>query len=225
MKSEIIVLSVGGSLIVPNEIDVDFIKSFKELLIKRPERFILVVGGGGTARKYQKALSVFDNISKDDGDWVGIAATKLNSEFIKSVFKKNCHPDVISNPLSELNFTEKFLIASGWKPGFSTDFDAVILAHNLGAIKVINLSNIKYAYDKDPNKFKDAKKIEKINWKDFRKIVGNKWNPGLNTPFDPIASKKAQELGLEVVILNGKDLTNLNDYFDGKKFIGTIIKD
>lgn len=223
MKNEIVVLSVGGSLIVPAEIDVDFVKKFKDLLMKRPERFILVVGGGGTARKYQKALANF-NVSKDDGDWVGIAATKLNAEFIKNVFKKNCHPDVVSNPLSELDFTEKFLVASGWKPGFSTDFDAVMLAHNLGAKKVINLSNIEYAYDKDPNKFKDAKRIENITWKNFRKIVGNKWNPGLNTPFDPIASKKAEELGLEVVIMDGKNLNNLNDCFDGKKFIGTMIK-
>ncbi|MFA5303846.1 MAG: UMP kinase [Candidatus Nanoarchaeia archaeon] len=224
MKSDIIILSVGGSLIVPNEIDVDFVKNFKELLLKRHERFILVVGGGSIARKYQKALTNFDS-SKDDGDWVGIAATKLNAEFIKNVFKKNCYPDVVSNPLVELNFKEKFMIASGWKPGFSTDFDAVLLANNFGAKKVINLSNIEYAYDKDPNKFKDAKKIENISWKEFRKIVGDKWNPGLNAPFDPIASKKAEELGLEVVIMNGKNLSNLNNYFDGKKFVGTKISD
>jgi uridylate kinase len=224
MNENIIVLSVGGSLVVPNEIDVDFIKSLKELLIKRNERFILVVGGGRTARKYQIALSNF-NISQDEKDWVGISATKLNAQLIKSVFGKSCNSLIVSNPTVKLDFNEKFLVASGWKPGFSTDFDAVMLAENFGAKKVINLSNIEYAYDKDPNKFGDAKKIKNINWDGFRKIVGDVWNPGLNAPFDPIASKKAQDLGLEVVILNGKNLNNLNNCFDNKNFIGTRISD
>ena len=68
-----------------------------------------------------------------------------------------------------------------------------------------------------------AKKIEKITWKDFRKIVGNKWDPGMNAPFDPIASKLAEEEKMEVAIMNGKDVQNLKNYLNGKKFKGTSI--
>jgi uridylate kinase len=89
--------------------------------------------------------------------------------------------------------------------------------------KIINLSNIDYAYDKDPKKNKDAKKIEKIGWPEFRKIVGKKWIPGLNAPFDPIASQKAEQLGLEVMIMNGKNLANLKKYFKDGRARGTII--
>jgi uridylate kinase len=89
---------------------------------------------------------------------------------------------------------------------------------------VVNLSNIDYVYNKDPKKFKNAKKIKEISWADFRKIVGDKWDPGLNVPFDPIASKIAQEAQMEVVIMNGKKLKNLENYLEGKKFTGTVIR-
>jgi len=123
---------------------------------------------------------------------------------------------------SELN--ESILVGAGWKPGFSSDYDAVLMAEKFGAKSLINLSNIEYVYTQDPKVNPDAKKIEKISWKDFREIVGNKWDPGMSAPFDPIASKKAQELKLSVAIMNGKNLINLGNYLEGKKFIGSLIK-
>jgi len=44
-------------------------------------------------------------------------------------------------------------------------------------------------------------------------------------PFDPIASKKAEELGLKVVILKGDNFENLERYFAGRDFVGTVIED
>ena len=58
----------------------------------------------------------------------------------------------------------------------------------------------------------------------MRNIVGGKWKPGLNVPFDPIACREAERLGLKVVII-GKGIKNLKNFFNGKKFRGTIIKD
>ncbi|MCX6740514.1 MAG: UMP kinase, partial [Candidatus Parcubacteria bacterium] len=87
-----------------------------------------------------------------------------------------------------------------------------------------NLTNTDYVYDKDPNKFTDAKPIEQINWPDFIKLVGTKWNPGAHVPFDPIASQMAAKLKLEVAILNGNNIWNLTSYINGGSFIGTIIK-
>jgi uridylate kinase len=88
----------------------------------------------------------------------------------------------------------------------------------------VNLSNIRYVCDKDPKYHKDAKPIKDISWKDFRKIVGDKWDPGANLPFDPVAAKEAQRLGLEVAIMDGRDLKNLDDYLSGKPFKGTTIR-
>ena len=228
MKFEkIITISLGGSLIVPEEIDSTWIKEFKsciEKYIKKGYRFILISGGGKTARKYQNAAREIAGLTGDDLDWLGIHATRINAHLIRTIFRKLAHPEVIKNPHDKIKFKEKILVAAGWKPGFSTDFDAVLLAEKFNVKKIINLSNIDYVYDKDPKKHSDAKIIKDISWKDFRKIVGNKWDPGLNAPFDPIASKRAQELGIEVAIMNGKNINNIEDYLDNKKFIGTIIK-
>ena len=88
---------------------------------------------------------------------------------------------------------------------------------------VDNLSNIQQVYTDDPKKNPDAKPIENISWEEFRKIVGDEWTPGLNAPFDPIAAKKAQELGVKVVVMSGDDFENIENYFAGKQFVGTTI--
>ena len=87
----------------------------------------------------------------------------------------------------------------------------------------MNLSNIDYVYTKDPKKFPDAQKIETIGWEAFRKLIPDRWDPGLNSPFDPVAAKEAEKSGLEVAVINGHNLTELDNYLDGKAFKGTRI--
>jgi uridylate kinase len=222
-----IIISVGGSLIVPEEIDVIWIKEFKKIIdkyISRGYRFVIITGGGRTARKYQNAAKEIAGLTGDDLDWIGIHSTRLNAHLMRTIFKENVNPRIVKDPTEKINFKDKIIIAAGWKPGCSTDYDAVLLAKQLGIKKLVNLTNIDYVYDKDPRKFPDAKKIEKISWKDFRKIVGDKWDPGLNAPFDPIAARESEKIKLEVAIINGKNLENLEKYLNNDKFIGTIIK-
>ena len=230
MHKKTVIISLGGSLIVPDEIDWKFVKKFKALIeeeIKKGYKFILITGGGKTARKYIEAAAKVDKITNEDKDWIGIHATRMNAHFIRTIFREHAHPRINKNPhdLEDFyNFKEDILVAAGWRPGFSTDFDAVLLAKYLDIKKIINLSNIDHVCDKDPRKFPDCKKIEEISWKEFRKMVGDKWDPGMNAPFDPIASKQAEEIGLEVAIMNGKNLNNLKKYLEGKKAKGTWIK-
>jgi len=231
---DIYIISLGGSLIAPKDgIDWKFLKKFRTLIvseIKKGNKFVIITGGGNTARIYQQAANKVIKLTKDDQDWLGIHSTRLNAHLIKTIFRKHAHPRINKNPRTKADLKKHFtkgesvMIAAGWRPGWSTDFVATILAERLNAKTVINLSNIEYAYDKDPNKYRGAKKIKTINWKDFRKIVGNTWDPGLSMPFDPIASKLAQKLKLKVIICNGKNIANLEKIFANKKFKGTIIE-
>jgi len=232
-KENIIVISLGGSLIMPKEIDSKFITNFKqtiEELIEENYRFVIVTGGGRVARTYIQASEEVGNIDAEEKDWLGIHATRMNAHFIKTVFKEYAHSRINKNPRTkedlkkEFKDDEKIMVAAGWRPGWSTDFVATILAKRFGAKQLINLSNITYLYDKDPNKFSDAQKIKKISWTDFRKIVGDKWDPGMNTPFDPIASKLAQDNNLEVAIIGGSNLENMKKYIKGEKFEGSVIR-
>ncbi len=227
-----IVISLGGSLVYPNGgVDVDFLKRFnkfiREELAKNPKRqFFIVVGGGTIARHYKDAGAsvVGHELSPDDLDWLGIHATKMNAHLIRTIFRDIAHQYVLKHYEIIRKVSEPVVVGSGWKPGWSTDFCATLMAEDYRVDKIINMSNIKMVYDKDPGKFKDAKPIKKISWKEFRKIVGDKWTPGLNVPFDPIAAKRAQELGLKVVVLDGKNLANLRNYMNGEKYIGTTIE-
>ncbi len=228
------IISLGGSLIAPeNGIDWKFLKKFKELIVKQikdGKKFVIITGGGHIAREYIEAAGKATRLTNDDKDWLGIHTTRLNAHLIKTVFRKYAHPRINKNPNTKADLKkhfakgEKIMVAAGWRPGWSTDYVATILAERLNVGIVINLSNIDYVYDKDPNKFKDAKKMKEASWKEFRKLVGNKWDPGLNAPFDPVASRNADELGLRVVIMNGKNLGNLGKYFNGEKFKGTVIE-
>lgn len=222
-----IVISLGGSLIIPDNIDISFIKKFIETIKEYTDKgfkFVIITGGGHTARVYIAASKEIVAPSHDDLDWIGIAATRMNAELIRVGFGDIAHSSIIMDPDSIPNTDKPVLIGAGWKPGNSSDLAAVHAAGSVGAKKIINLSNIDYAYNKDPKKFPDAEIIKESSWADFRKILPTEWNPGLNAPFDPVAAAKAEELGLEVSILNGKNIENLKNYLDGKEFVGTVIK-
>lgn len=220
-----IVLSLGGSIICPDKPDYFFLGEFKNFIIKNLDkyRFIIVCGGGKTNSYYNYAAQRVSEIKKDDLDWIGIMATRLNAELVRTIFGELAYERVIYDPNEDIK-TEKILVAAGWKPGCSTDYDTVLLAKKNSAKEIINLSNISYVYDKDPGKFSDAKKLFSISWKDYRKIVGNKWSPRLSSPFDPIASKEAQKNKMKVIIMKGTVIKNLEDYLSGKSFEGTIIE-
>ncbi len=222
------VLSLGGSLIVPDgEVDYKFIKKFREFILKRIKKgnkFIIVCGGGGLNKRYNEAAKKIRKMSDDELDWIGIYATRYNAHFIRILFENSAYAEIAINPDKRFRTKKPIIVGAGYKPGWSTDYDAVHLAKSYGAKFVINLSNIDYAYDKDPKKYRNAKPIKNTGWEDFRKIVGDKWEPRMNKPFDPIASREAQKLGLKVVILNGRKLKNLENFLDGKKFIGTVIE-
>ena len=221
-----IVLSLGGSLIVPKSVDIKFLKDFKRTIegyIKKDYRFVIYCGGGKLARLYQEVASKIVELSNEDLDWLGIHATRLNAHLLKTLFKDNAEEIVINDPTKRLKFNKKILIAAGWKPGWSTDYDSVLLAKNLGIKIIVNMSNVDHVYDKDPKKFSDAKTIIKITWKDYRKISGGKWKAGLNLPFDPVAAKEAQRSKVKVIVI-GKNLKNFENLLNQKKFNGTIIK-
>lgn len=225
MKEEIIVISLGGSLIVPDEIDSLFLINFRRLVlaeVRRGKKFIIICGGGKIARNYQAAAQKIGRLTENDIDWLGIHATRINAHLLRSIFVEYAHQKIVK-PTDRINFKESVLIAAGWKPGNSTDYCAVLLAKKYRAIKILNLSNIDFVFDRDPHKDKTAKPLYEISWKNFRRLIPKKWSPGLSSPFDPVASRAAQVFGLEVAIINGQDFKSIGNYLADKKFKGTII--
>ncbi|OGZ64021.1 MAG: hypothetical protein A3A98_03595 [Candidatus Staskawiczbacteria bacterium RIFCSPLOWO2_01_FULL_40_39] len=225
MIKEAVIVSLGGSLVAPSDIDTAFLKVFKKTITKhlQKKRFFIFVGGGKICRSYQKALLDFGADNKER-DQIGINISRLNAEVVKQSFDKLSFDHVLIDPTKKVNSRRDVIIFAGWKPGWSTDYCSVMLAKNMGIKTIINMTNINHIHDKDPNRYKDARPLKEISWKDFRKMVGNKWTPGLSAPFDPRASKMAEILKIKVAIINGKKLERLEDFLNNKPFVGTVIQ-
>jgi uridylate kinase len=224
----ITVMSLGGSIVAPNEVDEEFLLGFVSLirgLLEEDEkrRFILVVGGGGPARAWQRAYRAAGGSKDEEADWIGIMATRLNAQLVKAVMGEWCTQEVVTDPSQVGPLVGRVLVAAGWKPGFSSDYDAVLLAERFKAEGVINLSNIEQVYTADPRQDPGAKPIDRISWADFRAMVGDEWIPGKNVPFDPVASRYAAKIGIQVICAAGRNLENLSRILRGEPFLGTVI--
>lgn len=223
---EIVVISLGGSILVPGNPDVAYLKKIRKLLIKHMDemRYIVVVGGGKIARKYMQAGDKVVELNEEEKDWIGIYATRLNAALLRVVLKDRCHNKIVIDPTRKAAFKEDILIGAGYLPGFSSDYDAVLLARQYDVKTIVNLTNIDYVYDKDPRKYKSARPFKDIRWKDYLKIVGRRFKAGMNAPFDPEAAKLAMKYRMKVLIVNGYELDNFDKLLYGEIFRGTIIQ-
>lgn len=222
------VISLGGSIIVPREINLKFIKKFTKLisrLAKKGHIFFIVTGGGSTARSYQvTARKLSKKVSDFDLDWMGISATKLNAQLLNSAFGKLARKGIINDPREAMKTLRKVNVVSGWKPGWSTDYVAVRIAQTYKVKTVMNFSNVDYVYEADPKLHKKAKKFKKLSWRQYLKKFGTAWDPGANVPFDPVGAKLAHKLGIKVIVMNGLNLRNFRNFLSQKSFRGTVIE-
>lgn len=226
MKKEVIVISLGGSQIIPDDVNYEYLKEFKSVLLKhlRNYKFVVVCGGGSLARKYINA------IKKSGGkDYLqslsGINATRANARFVSYFFgfePKKGIPHKISTLKKYLR--ERDIVICGalrYKPEQTSDSTSAIIAKSLNA-KFVNLTNVKGLYEEDPSKNKNAKFIPGITWEDFDKIVSKiKFKPGQHFVLDQAASKIILKNKIETFIL--KDVKELDKILSGKDFVGTLI--
>jgi len=223
------VISLGGSIIVPDKVDSNFLLAFRATILEYLERnpgnrLILVCGGGATARDYQRAYrTVIPEADADVLDWIGIAATRLNAELLKQLFRDFCPEQVITDPTAVSVFPGRVLVAAGWKPGFSTDYDAVLLAERFQADTLLNLSNITKVYTGDPKVDPKAEPLDRVSWQEFQKLVGSTWKPGINVPFDPVATERAAQIKLRVIVAGGRNIDNLKKILYDQEFEGTVV--
>ena len=222
MKHPYTVIHLGGSIVVPHISDqggmnIPFLKRFRLFLkkqLKKDRRFIIIIGGGKTTRVYQRAASKITKVSDWDLDWIGLHATRINAHLLRTIFAHEAYPVIIDHDPEQEEIqmlkssNKKLFFASGWRPGWSTDYIAVELARKFGVQEVIIAKDTPFVYDKDPGKYPDAKPKEKISWKEYKNLIPKEWSPGLSSPVDPVATRLAEKIGMSAKILGGTDLTN-----------------
>ncbi len=221
----IVVVALGGSIVHPDGIDIRFLKNFKKFLapyIKRGTRFVLVLGGGALARRFQDAAQAVTKVSDEDKDWIGIHATRLNAHLLRTIFRDVANPIIIDERRKIAPLRYPVTIAAGWRPGWSTDYVALQTATDLGVKEAIIAGKPAHVYSKDP-KYPDAKKFTALSWREYGKLIPKKWKPGLHAPVDPVGAALAAREDLEAIIIDGRDLKNFGALLNGKEFKGTVI--
>lgn len=228
MKKEVIVLSLGGSLIIPNQIDYAYLKKFKEIILKNSKKykFVIVCGGGNIARKYIDALKK-DNANELFQSFAGISATRTNARFVSYLFRLNPKQGIPHKIKEVKEYLKKQDIvicgALEYHPNRTSDSTAADLAKEFKGI-FVNLTNIKGIYNKNPLEHKDAKFIKEISWNNFNKLANKrKFKPGQHFVLDQHASKIIKDNKIITYILGG-DTKQLENVINHKSFIGSVIR-
>ena len=217
MKS--IVISIGGSVVHAEETDVTFFRKLVNLLKKLSKQYkiYVIVGGGKIARTYiNKGREL--NLDEDTLDEIGIEVTRVNAKLLTSTIG-------ISNgniPLTtdEAKIIDKpIVIMGGTLPGHSTDLVGAELAEKTRANKFIIATNVDGIYDKDPNKYSDAKQLKELTIKELIKKYGTKWSSaGSNVVIDGPALETICKAKIPTFVVNGKRLDQLEKVLNNQLF-------
>ena len=228
MKKEIVVISLGGSLIIPEEINTNVLNNFKKVILTNSGKykFVVVCGGGSIARKYINSLKKI-KINEHLQSLAGISATRTNARFMSYFFNQNPEKGIPHKLRHIKKYLKKqeivFCGALEYKPHQTSDSTAADIAKKFKSI-FINLTNINGLYTDNPLTNKNAKFIPEISWTEFNKIANKiKFKPGQHFVLDQHASKIILENKIKTYIL-GKNMNNLDKLLKGKKFIGTTIE-
>jgi len=219
-----VVISVGGSIIIPGKANLKFLKEFRKLLKKFTEegyKFGIVCGGGSTARKYVRSGVGMSDFEKDT---LGIMATRMNARLMSYNLGEMAGEEIFEDTTKmSKKFGKKIVVSGGTTPGHTTDLVASELASKVDADLVINLTNVKGVYDRDPRKFKNAKMFKEISWDEFFRKFKLEYTPGMNFVFDPVACKLCRKKKISVAVLKGTNLKNLENFLRDRKWAGTLI--
>ena len=223
-----LVISLGGSILIPDTINYDFIEKFKQILRKHytTNKFVIVCGGGSIARKYISALEK-EGKTKKELSMAGIRATRMNALFLMQFFGKEANDSLPLN-MEEVksNLTRNNIVICGalrFTKDSTSDTTAAKLADYLST-EFINLTNVSGLYTSNPLTNKNAKFISKISWKDFEKrALKIKFHAGQHFVLDQGAAILIKKHKIPTYIL-GPDTKNIDNYLNNKKFIGTTIR-
>ena len=233
--SPVHVVALGGSLLRPEEADARamWMGQLRQLMVHlegNGRRIALVVGGGLPAREGIELAKT--SISAPHRlDEIGIAGTRLNATVLQQVLLDiGCDvapsvPHTIDDARSLLD-DHHIVVMGGTVPGHTTDTVAVKLAAAVHARHCIIATNVSHVHNKDPRRHEDAVAFTEMTLDELGGIVGvgKPLNPGDSAVVDPIAVSVAIDAGLDLAVLDGRDIGRLDKALDGALFEGTLVR-
>ncbi len=223
-----IVLSIGGSILVPGEVDVGYMKELASFLVdlSLDNELAVVSGGGRLARKYIDVARSF-NSSEALCDLIGIDASRLNARLLSAAIgeKATFEPPTVFQKAREELEGGKIVVMGGTHPGHSTDGVSALLAEYVGADLLINATDVDGIFDKNPEEYADARLIKEITINELMDLIREyPVDAGSYALIDPLAVKIIKRSAVKTIFLNGKALGNMKKAITGKEYTGTLVK-
>ena len=222
MKS--IVVSIGGSVILSEEINVKFFRTLVSLLkeISMKYKIFVIVGGGNVARKYIK-LGRALSFNEKALDSIGIYVTRINAKILTNIIEKS-NDEIPCTTDEAIKKEAPIVVMGGTTPGHSTDMVGAELAEKVSADLFIIATNVDGIYDKDPNKYNNAKQLKEVKIDQLIENYGTKWkSAGENVVIDGPSLEIIKRAGLTTYVVNGKKLNQLKKALTNQSFDGTKI--
>jgi len=222
-----IIVRIGGSVVV-SPLDPSMINCYLTVLRdfkNQGHQVVAVVGGGKLAREFIK-VAKYVHLENEQQDWAAIHVSRLFAQlFTLGLADDGCGkvPTTLDEA-QECVSTGKIVVMGGLHPGITTDAVAALVGERIKADLLVKCSNVSAIYTKDPNKYPDAKRLDKISFEDLANLLEAKEHtPGINQVIDPEAVKILGRIKLKTIVVNGHDPGYVVYAVQGRH-IGTVIE-
>lgn len=188
----------------------------------------VVIGGGNIFRGISGASSGMD---RSTADYMGMLATVINALALQDSLERNGVYTRVQTALEIKQVAEPFIkrrairhiekgrvvifAAGTGNPFFTTDTAATLRALQINADIILKATKVDGVYDKDPMKFKDAKKFDELSYMDILKKELK--------VMDATAISLCMEEKIPIIVFNLFKKGNIKRIIDGKR-IGTIVR-
>ena len=198
-----------------------------EDLVKNKIEVVVVLGGGNIFR----GLSAEKHgMKRATGDYIGMLATIMNSLALGSALTnlgvenrvqtaldmpKVCEPYIRNRAIRHLQKGRVVIVGAGsGHPYFSTDTAAAVRACELDCEAVLKATKVSGVYNKDPEKFTDAKMFDELTYMD---VLNNDYHV-----MDSTAITLCKDNQIPILVFRLKEKDNILKACRGEK-LGTVI--
>jgi len=226
MKKEKVVVSIGGSVLIPGKDDPEYIMQLAGIIkeVSDAVQIVIVCGGGKIARYYTETGKELGGTTYQL-DMLGIGATRLNAQLLAISLGGLSSTDIpiTAEDASKLSAPDNIVIMGGTVPGHTTDAVATMVAREMRADRVVNATSVDAVYSDDPKKVPDAKRFSKLTINELEGLVYKEHGAGRSSVFDPLGIKIAKEEKIDILIVDGRDLKELKNAILDKEINGTYV--
>jgi len=226
MNGDKVVVSIGGSILIPDDNDSIYIRKLAEVIMDvKDEVQLAIVCGGGKIARYYTSTSNELGATTFQQDMLGIGTTRLNAELLALALGDASSADIplTTEEAAKRSAPGNVIVMGGTTPGHTTDAVATMLARDMKADRVVNATSVDAVYTDDPRKNPDAKRLSNIAIAELGDLVYKEHGAGRSSVFDPLGVKIASEEKIDILISNGRDLEDLKNAILGNKIKGTFI--